>query len=373
MTGVPHLVLKRGSVRPDRRAALRVLSFPRDPNPYQELLHAELRRRGTVVSYLGSETPSQSLNVALLPVRIAIGRVRGVRVVHVHWLYPFGLRWTRRSSLRWLRGLLLSLTLRTARLCGVRVVWTLHNVVPHTPLFADDRGARRRLVDACDLVIAHSQAALDDLRHRTGAEPRRARVIPLGPFAPRAPRIPRRASRHVAFFGKVESYKGVEELLAAFAALPPDCPLRLTVAGACPDASLRRRIERRAEALGTAATLRLEHLPAEAVDEFLADVDALVLPFRDVTTTSTVNQAQARGVPVVIPDLPNLRDVQGGAIRYDGSVADLIATLEVVSRFDATRLDALGAAAYGSAHDRTWADVAAETLDAYELVVGGRS
>ena len=221
MTGVAHRVRRRASVRSDRRGrTMRVLSFPRDPNPYQELLHDELRRRGAIVSYLGSETPSQSLNIALLPLRIAIGRLRGARVVHLHWLYPFALHWTISRWLRPLRELLLSQTLGVARICGVRVVWTLHNVVPHRAVFADDLRARRRLVNACDLVIAHSPSALDELRRRTGAAPRRTRVIPLGPYAPRSPRVPRRASRHVAFFGKVESYKGVEELLRAFAALP---------------------------------------------------------------------------------------------------------------------------------------------------------
>ncbi len=237
----------------------------------------------------------------------------------------------------------------------MRVVWTLHNVLPHTPIFADDRRARRRLVDACDLVIAHSPSALDDLERRTGARPRLARVIPLGPFAVRAPRVPRRASRHVAFFGKIELYKGVEELLEAFALLPADCPLRLTVAGACTDPSLRERIERGAARLGPRVTLRLEHLPATDVNELLADIDALVLPFRAVTTTSTASQAQAHGVPVVLPDLPNLGDLRAGAIRYDGSVAELTATLEALSRLDARELDALGAAAYASAHSRTWA------------------
>ncbi len=185
--------------------------------------------------------------------------------------------------------------------------------------------------------------------------------------------MPRRASRHIAFFGKIELYKGVEELLEAFAALPPDCPLRLTVAGACTDAALRRRIERAAAPLGARVTLRIEHLPETAVGELLADVDALVLPFRAVTTTSTAGQARAHGVPVVIPDLPNLRDLDAGVIRYDGSVTDLTATLVAVSQLDAGQLDALGAAAYRAAHERTWGDVATETLDAYRAVTGARS
>ena len=307
--------------------------------------------------------------MALLPFTIALGRLRGARVLHIHWVYPFGLHWTARRPFRRVPDLLFAGSLRMARLCGLRVVWTVHNVVPHARVFADDRRARRRLVEASDLVITHSQPALDELRRRVAA-PRRARVIPLGPFAPRGARIPRRATRHVAFFGKIEPYKGVEELLEAFAALPRDCPLYLTIAGACESAALRGVIQRRAAGVPR-VSLRLAHLPDQAVDELLADIDALVLPFRDVTTTSTVGQALAHGVPVVIPDLATLGDIRDGTIRYDGSVAGLTATLAALARLDAAELDALGEAAHRSAHDRSWADVAAETLEAYDAVLGG--
>jgi glycosyltransferase involved in cell wall biosynthesis len=155
--------------------------------------------------------------------------------------------------------------------------------------------------------------------------------------------------------------------------LPAGGSLHLTVAGACADPDLRRRLERRAMSLGPAVTLRLEHLSEAAVDELLADIDALVLPFRQVTTTSTAGQAQAHGVPLVLPDLPALRELREGVLRYDGSVRDLTSTLRAITRLDPHELDALGAAAYDAAHGRTWSDVAAETLDAYRAVTGGRA
>lgn len=353
------------------RSPLHVLAFPRDPNPYQELLHAELQRRDAGVAYVGDETPSQSVNMLLLPAMIALGRLRGARVLHVHWVYPFGLPWTRRRPFRAVPDVLLVAALRTARACGVHVVWTLHNVVPHHPVFADDLRARRRLVEACDLVIAHSAPALDELGRRVGATPKRSRVIALGPYADRRPRLPRRGTRRVAFFGKVEEYKGVEELLEAVSALPPDCPMQLTVAGACTDRALRGRLERRAAMIGPRIDLRLEWLDDDGVDALFAGIDALVLPFRDVTTTSTAAHALAHGVPVVIPDLATLGDLRAGVIRYDGTITGLAAMLRALSLFEPEQLDALGAAAYEAAHDRTWADVAQETLAAYASLTEG--
>ena len=91
---------------------------------------------------------SQSLNAApAAPRARARPGLRGARVLHVHWLYPFGLRWARRGrpalaprrAARWR-------CCRPRACVGLRVVWTVHNVVPHAAVFADDARARRRLL-----------------------------------------------------------------------------------------------------------------------------------------------------------------------------------------------------------------------------------
>ena len=51
---------------------MRILVLPRDPNPYQDLLYAELQRLGARITYLGELTPSHTLNVLLR--RKSLGR-----------------------------------------------------------------------------------------------------------------------------------------------------------------------------------------------------------------------------------------------------------------------------------------------------------
>jgi hypothetical protein len=53
--------------------------------------------------------------------------------------------------------------------------------LPHEPTFTDDVAARRKLVDAADLVIAHSELTLQGLR-KIGAEPKRSVIIPHGSY-----------------------------------------------------------------------------------------------------------------------------------------------------------------------------------------------
>ena len=176
---------------------MKILVLPREEtNPYQELLYEEMRGRGARITYLAALTPSHTLNVLLLPLELAIRRCGGARVVHLHWVYAFGLPgstrsvWVRRATAAWF-----ALWLRTLRPLGLRLVWTAHNVLPVTPVFEDDLAARRHLVAACDLVIAHSQATLDQLV-TLGIPARRSVVIPHGPFTRprRLPRCGRRAT-----------------------------------------------------------------------------------------------------------------------------------------------------------------------------------
>jgi glycosyltransferase involved in cell wall biosynthesis len=358
---------------------MKILVLPRDPNPYQGLLYGELERLGAQVSYLGELTPSRTLNLLLLPLETAARRAAGARLVHVHWVFGFGLPGARRfPALRRLAQAWFGAWLRVTRLLGLRMVWTAHNVLPHSPVFADDAAARRDLVGRCDLVLAHSPAALAGLA-ALGAEPRRSLVIrhgPMGPVTPAALRTPGTGDgpREFLFFGRVAEYKGVEELLTAFGDLPAGTPARLTVAGQCDDTELRARLA--AASAKTRDTggprLRLEHIPDHEVPELLAGADVVVLPFRQVTTSGSAELALAHTRPLIVPDLPGLAGLPSGAVtRYDGSVRGLTAALADLTRADSSRLAAMSAAARGYTAQASWREIAAATLSAMESAVSG--
>ena len=349
---------------------MRVLVFPRDDvNPYQRLLYGEMGRLGARVTYLGRLTPSHTLNLLLLPAELAARRAAGARLVHLHWVFDFSLpgssRWT---PLRQLAQLWFALWLRTVRLLGMRLVWTAHNVLPHGRVFADDVSARRSLVRASDLVFAHSPAVLTELA-ALGATARRSVVIPHGPFGPAASGMPLRVPGHgdqvrqLLFFGKVEEYKGVEDLLAALATMPAGLPARLTIAGQCDDPALRSRLCALASATGGRAVLRLEHVPEDEVTGLLAASDVVVLPFRTITTSGSAMLALAHGRPLIVPDLPALADLPSGAVmRYDGSVPSLAAALSQAACVGRPVLAAMSAAATTYASAASWPEISARTL-----------
>ena len=162
---------------------MKILVLPLEKsNPYQDLLYGAMRPHGVQVSYLATLTPSKTVNILLLPAEMAMRRLGGARVVHLHWVWAFGLDISSRSPLvKRATEAWFAVWLWTLRLLGMRLVWTAHNVLPLTPVFANDLRARRRLAARCDLVIAHSKATLEQLA-RLGIVPRRSVIIPHGPF-----------------------------------------------------------------------------------------------------------------------------------------------------------------------------------------------
>jgi glycosyltransferase involved in cell wall biosynthesis len=351
---------------------LRLIALPRDSNPYQESLYGEMRRLGAEVRYAGDLTPSHTLNLLLLPFELAAARLRGWRVLHVHWVFGFKLPGAgrfpllRRLAQRWFEAIL---ALTPA--LGIRVVWTLHNVLPHEPVFHDDVAARRALVGASDLVIAHSRSALEQLRETVGVAPRDEVVVPHGPPVrlPAAEKLPppgtRGRPRTFLFAGKIFEYKGVEDLIAAFAALSPRHDVRLVVAGACPDGALRERLRRAAAPLGDRVDLRLGYVPDGERAGLFAEADAVVLPFRRVTTSGSALEAMSHARAVVLPGLPAFDELPDDAvIRYDDSPAALRAALEWLAQCPAGELERVASEAAAYASTLSWSDSARQTAEA---------
>ena len=348
---------------------MKIVALPRDRNPYQGLLYEACARRGAEVEYAGELTPSHTLNLLLLPAELLARRLAGARVLHIHWLFGFSLPGASRLPvLRRIAALWLRVVLVTAHAVGMRIVWTAHNVLPHAQIFDDDVAARRELIAAADLVIAHSAAARDELERRIG-QPRADAVIPHGPFAvnrlqaARAPGAP----LGLLFFGAVAPYKGVEDLLEAFGRIPADVPVRLTIAGACSDRELSARLTELAEPLGDRVSLRLDRVRDSEVPALLGAHDVLVLPFLRVTTSGSAMLGIGAGMPVVVPDHEAFRDLP--VERYGGGADGLATCLRDLADGDRERLEEVARAAREWTRNNSWDDIGASTVEAFEEVV----
>jgi len=260
-------------------------------NPYCDLLYRGLRTAGVEVA------PDAELSLGWL-----VRNRSRVKVLHLHWPEFYyrgrGGAVTARSVLAYVACLL------GARALRYRLVWTVHNALPHErhPV---DRLLRWVLVHAARVVV-HGAAARAELpRAARGAE-----VIPHGHYigvypdtvepeeARRRLRLPPDAPVFLCF-GQVRAYKGVVDLVRVFAALP-DPALRLVVAGRPATEADGRAV---AAAAGADPRIRadLRHVADEDVQLYFKAADWVVLPYRDVLTSGTAVLALSFGRPVIAP------------------------------------------------------------------------
>ena len=306
---------------------IQVVAFPRDDNPYQDHLAAALNGQGVTVRYLPWPTRSHTINLLLLPIQLLRARLGGARILHLHWVYPFVLPGVPAKAGRRLAGAWYTVFLETARLVGLRIVWTAHNVLPHQRVFTDDVGRRQQLIDRADAIIAHSIHTEDALRGR-GLRPGRIVLAPHGPYGGYHDRLidpveargrlglPPHAPT-VLYFGRINAYKGVTDLLDSWAVVRQAVPgAVLVIAGACANTALRQEIEDQSRAQGGSVHLLLRLIPDELIPVLFSAADLACLPFRQVTTSGSAVLA-AGLVRLLIPDLTMLRDVPGAHVeRY---------------------------------------------------------
>jgi glycosyltransferase involved in cell wall biosynthesis len=120
------------------------------------------------------------------------------------------------------------------------------------------------------------------------------------------------------FFGVIRPHKGLDDLVDAFAILRDGgVRVRLTVAGEVwqsYDAPLVRL-----ESGAHAGAVRIErgYVPDSAVPGLFERADLLVAPYRRASASGPLAIAIARGMPVVVSDVPALAEVACG---YAGAV-----------------------------------------------------
>lgn len=348
-----------------RATPLRVLAWPafrnRRRNPYNALLYDALQR-------LGAEVEEFS------PGRLLAGRFD---VWHLHW--PDSHLRERRRALARLRLHALLRLMDVARLRGIRVVWTVHNLRSHEARHpALERWFWPEFTRRLDAFIGLSAAGLAAARAAFPAlAGKPGYVVPHGHYRGVYPNVLGRdeARRRlgidagagvVAFVGQVRPYKNVPALVRAFRELD-GADLALLVAGKPSDAEAARVTE--AAAGDARVHCRLEFIPDDDLQLYLNAADLVALPYREVLNSGSALLALSFDRPVLVPDrgaMAELRRAVGEAwVRtYKGALtarelAAALAWARAPRPAARAPLDALA-----------WPAVAARLLAALEAVAG---
>lgn len=283
---------------------MKVAQFPdyRNDNPYQQLLVKALAELGVEVLFPQGYRRG-------LPFSRALAAQSRVNVLHLHWLTPYLKGQSFSAKAVYALKLLLDLWLVKAR--GVRLVWTVHNLVSHetrTPKL--EIWLSRRLAALADALIVHSEGAKDAVTEQFKVGPDKIAIIPHGDFGDAyGEKVPRADARQrlgldpqipvVLFFGMIRPYKGVEQLLDTWRQTPSlNQNAILVIAGDARDRELAKSISVAASG-NPNVHLQMRFIPDDEVPVFFGAADCAVLPFTQSLTSGSLALAQTYSVPVV--------------------------------------------------------------------------
>jgi len=297
-------------------------------NPYQNLLSKALAAQSVDVVFPFGYRRG-------LPIFRATCDNRPIDVLHLHWTEPY----TRSSNwigliVRWIK-LLVDLSL--VRIAGVRIVWTLHNLLPHECKYPRlEKFFRRMLARNVSQVLVHGERSRTDAVAIFGCRPERVAVAPHGhyrsAYAAVTPesRSARRSGlpeshREILFFGMLRRYKGLERLLRVWRILaPPNASLRIV--GPCPEHDYELELRGLAD-MTPGVVLEAGFVEDADVSSVFAGTDLVVLPFEQVQTSGSVILAMSFAKPVIAPRLGEIPETLGVAdcLLYEPGSDDALA------------------------------------------------
>ena len=277
-----------------------VTFFPdyRRGNPYQNLLYREIS------------------GFCMEPGTIADARQRLAssggcdRVFHLHWTAPILGNSADRADATGRMELFLK-ELGAFRADGGRLVWTIHNILPHECQHRDlEAELCRRLCELADFIHVHGRQvpalaaphyAIPQSKVVVGRHGSYLGVYPQGVVRADARRQLGLTDDMTVllFIGQIRGYKGLDHLVAAYRTLKSrNSGLRLLIAGRpmMPPAALEALAQ-----VDPGIRIEARRIADEELQVFFAASDVSVLPYSSVLTSGSAYLSLSFGTPVIAP------------------------------------------------------------------------
>lgn len=287
---------------------MRIVVFPAyRENPFLGMMLGEAERAGAEI------VDTRTLD----ELESALAERPAETVLHMHWTNPIAQSTNNpivaaRSANRFRR------VVERARQQGARLVWTVHNVLPHDAKHVRvERGIHRFLARAADRVhVMHPDtAALTAGEYTLPAE--RVRYIPHPSYVGAVPPAgDRRAARArmgigegalaVLFLGQMRAYKGVLELIEAAGQASLGRELVLLLAGNATSAEAAAIDAAIARHPRLTVVQHLDFVADAELPGWFAAADVVALPYRQILNSGSALLASTYGVPVLLPATPQL-------------------------------------------------------------------
>jgi glycosyltransferase involved in cell wall biosynthesis len=337
-------------------------------NPYQQELARALERNGVSVT--------MSNGIGRMPVLGAITTHWKPDILHLHW--PHGFIVAGSSSKTILIASRFLVELLIVKLLGIKIVWTVHNLLGH-----ERRHPRLELffsrifVRLYDQLIVHCSFAQEAVIQTYRLPDRfkaKINVIPhghyLNSYENKLTQEEARARMGLGknesvflYFGRIRPYKGVFQLIDTFRKL--ESPrARLFIVGRPANEAIEAALKERSHLDNRISTF-LQFIPDREIQLYMNAADVVVLPFQDILTSGSALLAMSFSKAVIIPNMgciPEIVGCQGGFLYDLNKEEGLLEALEIALEED---LAAMGRHNFDKAKHFDWDIIAQKTVKVY--------
>ena len=275
-------------------------------NPYQSLLYSALPAAGMHAA------PIYDAKQAALFADAIQGSAVDL-VVHVHWLNSVTKRTRHEETARAAAKTFIQ-DLSRAKDHNARLLWTVHNVLPHDTRFTDvDVELRTNIADLADRIHVMSPRTRELCAPWFDIPDGKIFVIPHPSYKGAYPNWMSREQARLRLgipadavvlllIGAIKPYKGLTELMDAFDQLTLAEPGRfvLLVAGQ-PDGEEETQEFCQRAAMHPAVLSLLQKIPVEEMQVYLKAADVGVFPYRRSLNSGALSLALTFDLPVILP------------------------------------------------------------------------
>jgi glycosyltransferase involved in cell wall biosynthesis len=278
---------------------MKIIMLPRN-HQYVKRLSCELEKQGIAVSYLSPFHYAILVNI----IKMIYLRMKGFRVIHVHWLYSFPFI------------IIMKLFYLLCNLLDIKIIWEMHQILPHHPTKKDIL-KYKWFYKKIDGIVYHSDRDKDRVRNILNTyNEKKHTVIPHGNFNDSYPNtISKEKAREILglnsndkvilCFGFVRKNRGYEYLIEATEELKN---IKVMIVGNKQHGPTLKMLEYYASVRNN-IKLKVGWIPDEKIQLYFNACDFVVLPYTEIYTSGVIPLAYAFSRAVITTDVGNLREV----------------------------------------------------------------
>lgn len=297
-------------------------------------------------------------------------------VIHLHWLHVFFLCPNVIKACVKMAVFISQICL--LKISGVRIVWTVHNLKNHkNQHIIIDKVCGKVIAALSDAIIAHCRFAKKAVvKEFNVSNSDKIHIIPHGHFADFYQNgiSSENARKKIGidkdqtvflFFGAIEPYKGILDLLKAFKSRGRNDETLLIAGKVCDDKFIETIMTSIADS--TNIVFIPGFVPDNEIQIYMNACDVVVFPFKDIFTSGSVILAMSFGKTCIVPALgcvPELLDESGGFLYNPGNREGLLQALNQ-AKAKKSCLTEMGAYNKKYILRLSWKDIAKKTMKVY--------